>query len=158
MARAKEQEGGVLLAQEPVKSAADLLSYLKETGTGESRTRPFDAWLKAHQGATGKELYDHLAAVKCPVGTLRKAGKWLYGDEFEPEQIVKQAPEEEILRLRAENENLRRQLSETSANHLGTLRALEHERTKVREYTNELSMYKMRHRPNDPKDIGAGNE
>src|SRR5439155_10434732 len=48
-------------------------------------------------------------------GTLRKAGKWVYGPAWEPETAVLQAPGEEIARLRVQIATLEDQAKMTSA-------------------------------------------
>ena len=101
--------------------ARALLDALLKTGTPPERLIGAEKWLAEREGEGSAELcYRHLESqLDMPegvtLGTLRKAGKLVFGDAFEPETAAQQAPAEEVVRLRAENENLRRQLVQANA-------------------------------------------
>ena len=91
---------------EPAKDAkgAELLAFLLESGTPAANLAAADRWLKGHAGASALDVYRFLEEAhehgQINIGTLRKAGKWLWGAAWEPESAMAQAPAEEIHRLR----------------------------------------------------------
>jgi len=131
--------------EEQEKSAPDLLTFLKDTGSPRKILEEAVRWTREQITVSGgphtsslsfeqaleraKEqkrdiptaeiLYRHLEATNCKQGTLRKAGKWIWGDEFEPESVVLQAPADELLNLRRQNEMLSQNLRNKSADCLG---------------------------------------
>lgn len=90
------------------KSAREMVDYLRETGTGATRLKLLEDRVKP--GMTAKELFGFMVTGGIPLGTLEKAGKWLYGPHYAPESGLASHPTEEVEKLRVENESLKRQL------------------------------------------------
>ena len=84
------------------KTGAELLGYLKETGTGQGRLEELTAYLRHHPEASAVELHGHMLHARMHAGTIEKAGKWLHGDSFVyvGQDAPAQSPEEEMRSLR----------------------------------------------------------
>lgn len=99
-------------ATETMPSGHQLLSHLRTTGTSPDRCKLVDDFLKANKKATAEDVFEHLKSLGMhviPLGTLRKAGKFFKGDEWDmtPENMT---PDDETKALRRENADLARQL------------------------------------------------
>lgn len=68
---------------------------------------------------TAEHVYGHLKTLAFPRGTLRKVGRWIWGDHFEPDEGLTAHPAEELARLRSEIAQLRKILDEQSSRLLG---------------------------------------
>ncbi len=100
----------------PNQEVLDLIKHMKDTGTPWERLRLLEPWVRAnpgkpHEPVTGENLYRHMEAMtesgELTIGTLRKAGKFVFGPDFDPERVVAQAPTEEMQRLRSEADTYR---------------------------------------------------
>jgi len=120
-----------------------LVAYLKDSGTPFARLRPLEEWAKANPEATAEDLYRHMEASGSSQGTLRKAGKWVFGAEFEPENVVKDAPADEMLRLREENENFRGRIAELQSDSLGRINQLKYKDDQIAELTRKITFLSM---------------
>lgn len=130
-----------LMADPAAAPARELMVHLLETGTPNKLLKGVeDKFLRATPKATAEDLYRHLEAegVATP-GTLRKAGKWIWGPTFEPESVVAQAPEEEITRLRRENEVLSNSNRTLSAEKLGLTNANTHLQQRVNDLQSQVA-------------------
>jgi len=106
-------------AADAVLTGRQMLDGLVSDGTPKAVLKESEEWLKENRNATGENLYRHMEAVGCDgaqgrpsEGTLRKACKIVFGPTAEPAALVSSVPGEEINRLRAENESLRRTLEQ----------------------------------------------
>lgn len=87
-------------------TGTELLNYLVESGTNGTKLEAARAWMLDNADATCEKLYRYMENAEehgdkpISLGTLRKAGKWIWGDAWEPETAVFQAPQEEMKRLR----------------------------------------------------------
>lgn len=125
------------------KNGKGLLAYLAETGTSANRLRPLEVWLKENPKATADDLYRHMEQTCQYQGTLRKAGKWLFGDAFEPENVVKLAPADEMLRVREENERIKSNVAGLQADKLGLINQNKFLQEQIAELTRQISFLKM---------------
>lgn len=116
-------QGEHAVAQADAPKAKQLVGHLKESGTPTGRLRVLEAWVKDHQEASAEDLYRWMDSENLPTGTLRKAGKFIFGTEFEPEKLVQMAPADELLRLRQENDQLQARNAALSAEKLGLTQA-----------------------------------
>lgn len=107
MARPRKEENE---PQEPAKNPADLIAYLKESGTPGHRLKPLETMLQIHPQTTAEECLEELGKQESSLGTVRKAGKWIHGPEWEPASAVPEQAEDKISQLQRENANLRQQL------------------------------------------------
>lgn len=108
-------------ASPALRPAADLVASLTTSGTPEKNLKPVRELLKEKPDATAEDAYRCLADAEASLGTLRKAGKWAWGDVFEPEAAVLQAPGEEIERLRLELMQTQGRLKRVEAEKLGLM-------------------------------------
>lgn len=113
-----------ITASEPQSQRKDLagqllIDYLVETGCPLKPLTDARAWLKDNPSANADKLYLHMEAHDdidgVSLGTLERAGRWVYGDGHQVHRGAEQAPAEELAKLRGENEQLRRSLEQTSA-------------------------------------------
>ncbi len=95
----------------------DLYDWLvgPESGTNPDKLRGARDWLQDNPTATCADflhmLEDPPEGIPATAhGTLRKAGKWVFGPLWEPETAVQQAPGEEIARLRGQVNTLEDQI------------------------------------------------
>jgi len=103
-------------------SGMELYEWLigPESGSDPEKLAESLDWLRRHPGATGAE---YVAWLQCPdadcdpvsPGTVRKAGKHVYGDTWEPEVGLATAPGEEIARLREQVATLNAQIARAAA-------------------------------------------
>lgn len=68
------------------RTAADLLEHLTDTGTGRDRLALIQGYLDDNEEASAEDLFawmqEHLG-IQQAAGTIRKAGKYLYGPTFD---------------------------------------------------------------------------
>ena len=140
--QADEAEG---YADEPIlQTGKEVLLFLKASGTPIDRTRPLEDWLKTNQAATAKDFYAQMQATLSPyIGTLRKAGKRVFGFEFEPEEAHKSAPADELLDLKRQNDRLQHQISSLNAEKLGLSNRVVYLENRCDELIKENSYLKM---------------
>ena len=123
--------------------ATELISHLDATGTSPQRLKPFIEWAK-EQGdkATAGDLYRHLEEQGVPAGTLRKAGKWVHGDGFEPERAAITNPSDEITQLRETVARLEAKVREGQSRSLGLQKANNFLREQNEELTKKVAYVK----------------
>ena len=87
-------------------TGAQLLDNLAETGTSPAKLVHARNWILDNPDASAEKCFRYLetseefGAPPIALGTLRKAGKYIWGNGWEPESAVFQAPQEEMKRLR----------------------------------------------------------
>lgn len=140
----------------PVKTADQLVKYLTESGTSPSRLATVAGWVKDNPGATADHLYRHMEQTVLFHGTLRKAGKWIFGAEFEPESVVKQAPAEELLRLRGENDQLQAKVKELQAANLGLMSANRYLKDQVDDLSKKIAYLSIGKTKTELETVGIG--
>lgn len=117
------------------KTGAELLAYLKETGTGAARLELLSLYLRDHPNATASAAVEHMRAnpTRFAFGTVRKAGKFAHGDEWDcvPENMT---PSDEVTALRQENAGLARALKAKEAECARLLRDAESLRKDLNHY------------------------
>lgn len=113
-------------------TARQLLDYMLQDGTPKKVLAESEEWLKDNEGASAQALYYHMEAVGCDgaqgrpsVGTLRKACKFTFGADAEPDTIVEKSASDEIKRLRSENESLRKAVESANNQRAVTTRQLD---------------------------------
>lgn len=140
------------------KTAAELLRHLRETGMParlDARRADLDeVWLKAHEAAPASDLYRHLEATGAKAGTLRRAGKFVWGPEFEPISVVQQAPADELLRLREENARLADNNRALTAEKLGLQQANNYLRDQLNDLTRQVTYLKVGRSAEDLARVG----
>ena len=99
----------------PARTAADLNAHLAESYSPFATSEKARAWLKENSRATAEEYYRYMEAEGVKLGTLRKAGKWAWGDSFEPETAAQRQPMEEVKLLREQTVTLQTQLARAEA-------------------------------------------
>lgn len=132
-----EQREAISRGSEP---ARELVNYLQETGSPGKLLRYLERWLgqDEQRNATAEELFRHLEGIEAKDGTLRKAGRWVYGPTFEPARIVEQAPADELLRLRSENDRYLHTIEDLRADKLGLTGEVNYLRKQVAELTDKV--------------------
>lgn len=120
--------------------ARQLLSHLGRTGLGPKYIREFNNWLaEQSEDTTAETLYERMVATQFKPGTIRRACKWIWGPTAEPESLTQQAPADEILRLRSENERLIANVQALSADKLGLTNQNHYLREQLDEATRKIS-------------------
>src|SRR3990167_3398555 len=62
------------------QTGSGLVGMLRTTGTGPSRVAKIQKWMDAQDSEpSAKDTLEWMIAEQFPLGTVRKAGKWLYG-------------------------------------------------------------------------------
>jgi hypothetical protein len=123
------------------RAAASLFAYLKESGTPEEKLVEPASWLADQTGTPSAEaLYRHLEAHSdlpdgVTLGTLRKAGKYTFGDHFEPAQGISQVPAEAVKQLEDELAVAKKALADSNRERLIAVR----QRDSAVEEKNELA-------------------
>jgi hypothetical protein len=133
----------------PQPTAKALVGFLSETGTPSGKLKSAQEWLKENPEGTAGELYQHLESKGVVLlGTLRKAGKFVYGDSFEPKTntIV---PEDELAGLRMQVERLKKDLDSVNAQNLSQQRQIKAMGAKNNELTTELQALRGTRHPED---------
>jgi len=129
---------------EPAKKATgrDLLDNLLISGSPPKKLAEAEKWLAEQPNGNdtpAEALYRHLEAYSGPdaitIGTLRKAGKFVFGDGFEPEHGEPYVPAEELTKLRSEIERLKRTNEQLNRDKVSYLK----QRDLAQERCNELS-------------------
>jgi len=135
--------------------AHELLAYLDSTGTPDTTLKPLAAWVKGNGGddVTAYELFRHMEAQDVTQGTLRKAGKHLFGEEFEPSCAVEQVPADEIVRLRQENERLHERIKALVAERNTAQKQVQYLEAKVADVTGQMNYLQVGRRE-QPVGIG----
>jgi hypothetical protein len=115
----------------------NVLNYLVSTGTNPDRLEPGRKALEEKPDATSEEVYKALEGAGVALGTLRKAGKYIWGDAWEPNEEGKAVSQDELTRLREENAQLRGQLEQANASKLGFQKQRDHFEKKLNDAVNE---------------------
>ena len=126
----------------PVRTVQALFDYMLETGTPLKRLEAGKLHLADNPNATAEAIYHILEASGVQLGTLRKAGKWLWGDGFEPETAATQVPAEELVRLREENAQLKRDMAKVNTEKLAYFRQRNSAQEKIAELTRQIRLIK----------------
>lgn len=131
-------------AAEREKGAGEqLLDWLESTGTGESRLRPARDAVRRLPHLGAEEVLALLEQSGCPVGTLRKAGKHVHGEDWEPARLVPADAAEELKLLREEVKLLRQAKADAAALARGTVNANNALRDRVAELTQQVAFLKF---------------
>ena len=121
LAKPKRESSGIPTMPAKQATAVEFLAFLLESGTNNDKLIPARAWLAQNDGATAEQCFRFLEAAEehgyAPTaqGTLRKAGKWLWGSTWELEAAVLQNPTDEINKLRGQAANLEGQMTAKNA-------------------------------------------
>jgi hypothetical protein len=111
-AEPKKEREAVTLPSE--KKAKDMLDFMLTDGTPPHIIEKFDAWMSVNPDGSASVLYHEMNEMEqntvINIGTLRKAGKWIWGESFEPDQYLKQLPGDELVRAREELAQVKTQL------------------------------------------------
>lgn len=117
-----------------------LLLYLARTGLVGKPIRELNGWLTEQSpDVTAEHLYDHMNAVQFKMGSVRRACKWIWGPTHEPASLVQQAPADELLRLRSENERLLSNNQNLAAEKLGLQHRVNYLQEQLDEATRKVS-------------------
>jgi hypothetical protein len=105
------------------KLASDLIDHLRETFTPAEVLQQFEPFLRENHNAKAEPLYRLMVAAEMEgrlnIGTLRKAGKWIWGVTFEPAPSGETlTPSGELERLRQENAQLHARVATLTAEKL----------------------------------------
>lgn len=85
------------------KKATELLAYLQTSGTNPHKLESYERFAREHgKDFAADALYRHMEVMGMANGTLRKAGKWVFGDSFEPGSVSEGSDKDEIARVREE--------------------------------------------------------
>jgi hypothetical protein len=150
-------------------SAADLIAHLFSTGTPKGNGMsdgPLDYaldWLhKQADDTTAAEMFEYLDSAenyghpKINIGTLKKAGRWLYEDDtWTPEEAMLATPTEEIKRLRQENAILQSQLNGKNLETVSLKHQVTHLMSRVDEMSKQTEYLKARSTPEDLQAAGV---
>ena len=125
----KPQPNRYLEGNQPAKvaTAGELMAHLLETGTNPEKMQSAQRWIRENPSSSAIELLRYLEdaeeRLEPPInpGTLRKAGKWLWGDSWEPTSETP-VPADELERLRGEVATRQAQAT-IQANELASMRA-----------------------------------
>lgn len=125
-------------------TAAGLLDSLLASGTPADKLATSRAWLREHRTATAQEMYGFLETQKPSAGgrigegTLLKAGKMLYGEDFVlpppgTSAATLPAQTEEITQLREELATALRDLAQANKRGVALQRQMDHITAKTKE-------------------------
>lgn len=112
------------------RTAADMLDYLRESGSPWANTDEARNFVHDHAEARPRDLYDFMVQAGVTLGTVRKAGKWAFGDDFEPETDQGPSQKEEVKALREQVARLQAEVDKNAAYLMASrrrVRALEDE-------------------------------
>jgi cell division protein FtsB len=134
--------------------AKDMIEWLAETGTNPEKLRAAKEWLMgvpSDPAPSGEALFRFLEFATPPTaqGTLRKAGKRLWGSEWELEAAVLESPLEEIGKLRGQIANLEGQQAARTADLTGTKQQNAMLETRLAKMQQQLDFLKLRAKPED---------
>lgn len=162
MPKHQREKSAIAEAAAKVATAFDLLAYLHESGTSDIKMQPARDWLNENGDTTAEGLFrEYLDQAEIHgdapinVGTLRKAGKWLWGNTWEPEQAVLQNPSEEIGRLRGQIANLEGQLTSKGAELTGARQQRDHLQQRVAELSGQVGFLRVGRTPEELATAGV---
>lgn len=141
-----------------VAKGGELLAYLIETGTNPQKMAHAQLWLADHPDSTAEQFFRYIedpdeGHMQIALGTVRKAGKWLWGDTWEPEAAALQSPSEEIMKLRGQLAGAEGQLAAKNAEIAGLKNQQAYLEGRIKELGAENDYLKVGRRP---EDIGPG--
>ncbi len=140
-------------------SAQALIDHLSATGTSPERVEIAKAFLTTNPDSSAEDVYRHLESVGVKEGTLRKAGRFVFGKWFEPESAVIQAPEEELTKARERAENVTQELAEKRALVLSQDRQIENLERKIVDLTGQVDILQRKlNVPTKPAPAGISKE
>jgi hypothetical protein len=112
------------LSAQPARSATahELRLHLITTGLTEEKLVNADAWLRENPSASAQAYLDCLIAdmdnQRLSIGTVLRAGKWIFGDHWRLEDATIESIDGDLEREKADNRRLREQLANLEAENL----------------------------------------
>lgn len=139
------------IPEEPATQATgkELLAHLLATGTPMQKLDEAREWLAANPTATAEKTFRYMEEAEeyghkpVNIGTLRKAGKFLWGATWEPESAVLQAPADEIRKLRQQVATLEMQLSMKNSEKAAMAMQIAHMETRLKELGGQVDYLKV---------------
>lgn len=126
------------------KTAAEVLGHLRETGTPRALLEGADEWIESHKDAQGAAFYEWLAARPGMYGgTIKKAGKFVFGSQFEPETAIPKSHQDKMDAMRDEIERLKEQLTRANTDKLSYIRQRDIANEKAQEMTRKVMALKV---------------
>jgi hypothetical protein len=115
----------------------DVLRHLRETGTGPDRCRLVQDFLRGRPDASGEDVVRFLQESHVALGTVRKAGKFVFGHDWTiaADEAV---PTDETRQLRAQVAELERQLQEATGRHRSLMTENQNLRAQIRSLNDQL--------------------
>lgn len=142
-------------------TASELFTFLVQSGTNPDKLKDAKAWLATRDNKETCENFlrylesaEDLGHMPIAHGTLRKAGKWVFGDGWEPESSVLQAPADEIVKLRENIARLERQITALNGDLASTKHQNNHLQSRVKELGSQVDYLKAGRTADDLAAIG----
>ena len=132
--------------QEATATAAmkgeELLAYLESSGTPTDLVRQYRRNMP--KDSTAEDVYRQMEADNASVseGTLRKAGKFVWGPDFEPNRAEPVGAAEELLRLRQENDQLHARVATLNADRKASSHRVTFLEEEIRRLTSQVNFLK----------------
>lgn len=144
---------------ESVKLASALLSYLVGSGTNPQKLSPFEAWAREQgENYPAEGLYRHMEEQGMAPGTLLKAGKWVWGPMFRPEEQVSLTASEEMMKLRGENDQLSARIQTLVSERNGYMNRASYLQGQMEKLTQENAWLRMGRSKEDLATLDVGKE
>lgn len=160
--KAKRQEPPISPAPARAATAIELLDALVASGTPPKNLLfARGAFMDRDREATAEECFRLLEAAEdhghepVNVGTIRKAGKWLWGSGWEPESAVLLAPADEIRRLRGEVANLDGQIAAANTTIGGLRHQIAYQGDKIKDLSSKVDWLRAGRPADELAAIGA---
>jgi hypothetical protein len=134
---------------------SDLIEYLKASGTNPDKLHDAAVWLVQNPDVTAENFFRYLETAEelghmpISVGTITKAGKWLWGPTWAPEMGMAHAPAEEVKRSRELVAAAQSDLAKKNAEVVGLNQQLTYLQDKVKELSRENEFLKAGRQSND---------
>ncbi|MFI5113502.1 MAG: hypothetical protein ACHP7J_00055 [Terriglobales bacterium] len=140
-------------------SGKELIAYLVEFGTNPEKLKHVREWLLDNDEATAEQCYHYLEECEFAglpptnIGTLRKACKWIWGEDQEPASVAAQLPGEDLSKARTRISELEREIAQKNAELVSTRAQLAFASDKNKELGSMNDYFKKRA---SAEDIGPG--
>lgn len=126
------------------KTSVEVLEHLRATGTPRALLEGADEWIETHKDANGAAFYEWLAARPGMYqGTIKKAGKLVFGSQFEPETFIPQSHQDKMEAQQAEIEMLKGQLQQANTEKLSYIRQRDMANEKAVDMTRKVMALKI---------------
>ena len=137
------------------RTGSELIEYLKESGTNPEKLVDAAVYLVKNPSINAVEFFRYIETAEeygdmpIAVGTITKAGKWIWGATWAPEMGMAHAPAEEVKRSRELVAAAQSDLAKKNAEVVGLNQQLAFLQDRVKELSRENEFLKAGRLPND---------